>query len=213
MSLDKIDAFVTKYMKILGSNTPRPKIVVRNSIVRWLGRNYFTTAHPETSLIEIQRSILGDDKTLERVVAHEVVHHHNVMSMSPADFAMLKLGMKPSGHGRDFLEGAKKINEVMGENFVTRESDQSYVVAATKPYTILIEPALKTKLGWSWAVKLSDEAKQIIEKKKKESQAKVIVTTDPRWTSGARIKRFAGVAIPHAGTQEEKLLRELYEAA
>lgn len=214
MSLKDAEDYVTKYMAMIGSKkwTPRPTIVVRNSITNWLGRDTFTPSRPETTLMEIQKSILDDKKTLERIIAHETVHHENAMNFTEGQLALIKLGVRPSGHGRDFLAKAALINAVMGSDFVTVKSDQTYVVKGTKPYTILIEPALK-RLGWSWAVKLSDEAKAIIEKKKIENNAKVITTTDPRWASGARIKRFAGVAIPAAGSAEEKLLREMYDAA
>lgn len=214
MSLEKIDAYVTKYMKMIGGNTPRPKIAIKNSVAQWLGQTHYSTAHPETTLIEIQKRILDDEKTLERVVAHEIVHHVNMMSMTTSDFSLLRLGIKPpgTGHGEKFMALAKIINNVMGKDFVTRESDMTYVVGDTKPFTLLIEPVMKTRLGYSIAVKISADAKTVIERKK-ELGAKTVTSTDSRWIGGVRIKKYGGVSLPPQGSENEKLLRELYEAA
>ena len=76
----------------------------------WLGR---ATCHPrvrDRTLIEVQHRLLADPRTLERVVAHEMVHHWQA--------AQDPTGTDPD-HGPKFLEGAAIINRKKGRGFVT----------------------------------------------------------------------------------------------
>jgi len=220
-----IEGFVTKYLAILGmEGGPRPIVKIRNNLVsKWLGLDRWTPGEPTTTLF-LQRSILHDPRSLERVVAHEMVHHRDFLRMTPEELsrlrAMLNVGFKPrDGHGKTFLEGAARINAVMGEDFVNVTSDQTYIKApSTKPYFLLIRPYDRNnpagRLGYSWAVKIMPKAKPLVMRYLGEG-AKLIQVTDEIWTGGkAKINdRYGGMNIPRPGTPHEAMLRELYEKA
>lgn len=192
-----------------------PRIKIRHNLgSKWLGRCRWTSADPKTTTIELQRSILDDPQTLERVFAHEMVHHANFLDLGPVDLAVIQLGIKPEGHGKEFLDLAARINAVMGPGFVSKESDQSYVVDRHgKEFFILVGPYshASTRLGFAWSARLTPEGK---ERAKREIArgARLFRITDSRWAIGkAKIRRFGGLSIPHQGTPEERDLRILYE--
>lgn len=213
-SLGQAEEFVTKYMQILGiADAMRPTLVARNNLgSAWLGRNTFNVTR-NTSLIEIQARILSEPKTLERVVAHEIIHHHDGLKMPTAVAALVKLGIKPNGHGKSFLEGAAKINAVMGKDFVTIRSDEEYVQAPnTKEFFILIAPVSKTplRLGYAWAVRISPEACEWV-KRRMADGAQLFRTKNPRWTHGSKIKKYASFSyIPDPNSEYTKELNRIY---
>jgi hypothetical protein len=181
---------------------------------KWLGRDVWKSGTPKTTTLELRRSILGDPRTLERVVAHEMVHHLNFVSMTPDDIEAARLGIKPPSHGQDFLHGAALVNSVMGDGFVTVTSDQEYVQSPhDKELYVLIAPAFAGRLGWAWAARLSPEAEAIVAEKTREG-GRLVRTTDLQWASGrAKIKKFGGLNLPKAGSPKEAALRALYEGA
>lgn len=212
----QIEGFVTKYAEMLGaSGLPRPIIKLRDNLgSKWLGRCTYRLSSPDTTVIEIQKAILAHERTLERVVAHEMIHHVEALTMTPEERRMLQLGVKPQGHGSDFLAHASKINAVMGNNFVTVKSDQEYVIENTKKkeFYLLIAPLFHRnhpRLGWAWSPRPSPDALEWAQKRVQEG-GKLIKSTDLRWTAGAKLKRFGGLAVP-SNDEEAKLLRELYD--
>jgi len=210
-----VDDLVTKYMDVLHIAGPRPVVVIRSHLGgRWLGRDQWSSRMPETTTMQIQRSILPHPLTLERVVAHEMVHHRNFLAMPREALDFAKYGIKPPAHGRDFLEGAAEVNALMGPGFVTIESDKEYVQAPlTRDLYVLIMPVSRGRLGWAWAARLSPEAEEIVRKKTAEG-ARLVRTNDRTWTAGrAKIRRYGGASVPKPGTPQEAALRELYERA
>src|SRR5271170_429229 len=137
-----IESLITKYMQLLRIDGKRPVVKLRSNIGSlWLGRDTYTTRDTSTTLLEIQKSALHDPRTLERVIAHEMVHHRDHLRMTPRDWELVKIGIRPPSHGKEFLEGAAEINTVMGPNFVTILSDQEYVRAPlAKSYWLLVVP-------------------------------------------------------------------------
>jgi len=112
-----IGALVDKYMSLLGVVGERPILKVRSALgVSWLGRTKWSSHEPHTTTIELQRSIVGDARTLERVLAHEMVHHRDMISMTEGDIAVSRF-VKPESHGAAFMQGAEIINAVMGPGF------------------------------------------------------------------------------------------------
>jgi hypothetical protein len=206
--------YIDKYMGILGVTGPRPAVALRDHLgYGWLGRTIWRPWQPETTLIEIQRAILDDDRTLERVVAHEMVHHRNDTTQTASDFALLKLGIRPEGHGHRFLEGAARINAVMGEGFVTRTSDQSHVkTPSTREYLILIS-SLRSRhgqFGWAWAVRLGPVAKEWVVRKIAEG-SRLVRVRDDRWAhKGPKIERYGRYGLP-TEPEDAEMLRQLYE--
>lgn len=201
----RIEAFIRKYMRILGTSGPLPRVVLKSNLgSTWLGRHtYFPKAGD--SLIEVQREALVDDPTLERIVAHETVHHAEALELSASDRALLKLGARLPGHGEEFRSRAAKINAVMGAGFVTVESDKSYKKAAsTKEFFILILPISGSRLGYAWTVRPSPELLTYIEKKKAEG-ARLVATRDERFVRGAKLKRLGPFSVPADAETQAKL--------
>jgi hypothetical protein len=168
-----------------------------------------STRHDAPGAPAIQRSILGDDRTLERVVAHEVIHHRDALAMSEGEMALLRLGIRPESHGATFREGAARINAVMGPGFVTETSDQECKLThPRKEFVVLVTPLPDGRLGWTWAARLgpkaTDWANELVER-----GSRLVRTTDERWTRGLRIERYGGHSVPK-DDHEAALLRELY---
>lgn len=204
-------------MDMLHVDGQRPTIILRANLgSRWLGRCTFRNSTPPVHMIEIQKRILADPKTLERVVAHEVVHHVNNLQLLPHALAMLKLGVQPPHHGEDFWKLAKAVNEKMGGNFVTVTSDEEYVEALNqKEFFLYIEPAVygPGKLGYAWAVKISEKALKRW-RNRLDSGGKIFRTTDVRWTNcKAKISTdYKGLCFPRK-EEDQILLREIYEGS
>ena len=102
----RVNGYVTKYMGVLQIDGPRPRIeLVGGAVGDWAAR---ADQDPPTTRIELRsRLFAGHDKFLERVVAHEMVHHRNYLS-----------GTEDEQHGPAFREGAALINGIMGRGFV-----------------------------------------------------------------------------------------------
>jgi hypothetical protein len=210
-----IDDLIDKYMQMLSIDGAKPIVVVRSRIgASWLGRDSWTSRMPHTTTLELQRSIVGDPRTLERVVAHEMVHHRDSLAMTPEQLRLVKLGIKPASHGASFRQGASIINAVMGPDFVTTMSDQGYVQAPPeRDLFLLIVPLSEYggRLGYAWAARLSPEALSVVAKRALEG-GKLVRTRDRRWTnSRAKIKRFGGLSVPEAGSPLAAELRALYD--
>ena len=211
--MSTIDDLVDKYMGVLSIRGARPIVHVKTRIgSRWLGLCRWSEKLPHTTTITLDRSIVGDPRTLERILAHEMVHHRDLLNLTPPEIALIKMAIKPEGHGPSFRQGAAIINAVMGPDFVTVTSDQETVQSAPeRDFYLLIAPAYGDTLGYAWAARLSPEALAIVEKKVKEG-GKLLMSRDRRWTYGrAKIKRYVGLNIPKKGSAEELQLRALYE--
>jgi hypothetical protein len=208
-----IEKLIDKHMGILGiRGMATPIIQLRDNVgSQWLGRTVYAPHKlPDTTTIQIQKNILSFPSTLERVVAHEIVHHRDFLKLTPNEKQLIKLGIKPSGHGPNFREGAAKINAVMGPDYVTVKSDQTYEIQqnTSREFYVFIRPAYGDNLGWSWASRISDDMKALISK---NSAGRLVKSSDPRWTVGVKLKRFGGMSLPKG--ESEILLRQIYESA
>lgn len=217
--MSTIDRLVDKYMRMLAIRGKPPIVHVRTRLgASWLGRTRWTSRMPETSTIELLTNILGDPSTLERVLAHEMIHHKNFLEMTPGEIEMAKLGLAPPPHGPNFQRDAAHVNTIMGQDFVTTMSDREtgHVVAPpAREFFLLIAPLHERtrQLGYAWAGRLSPEAKAIVAEKVAQG-GKLLTTRDPQWASGrAKIRRFGGLSVPKEGSPRESELRALYEHA
>lgn len=218
MSVERIRSLVRAYLAMLGiSDVQEPDIVVQDNVgSRWLGRwsmkwKNDLPGHPR---IQIQRSVLSDQRTLERVVAHEVVHHVQYLQLDPAEFNLLRIGIRPLGHGESFRRIAAIVNARVGEGFVTEKSDLEYVVMPSgKRILLLIAPTRIGRLGWQWATRLGPKAHDWVQRKISEGARLVeAYDNDFVWTSGPRIEAWKGWAMP-PDEQAAARLRDLYESA
>ena len=151
---------------------------------------------------------------MERVVAHEVVHHAQYLRLDPAEFQLVRIGVRPIGHGRSFHEIAALLNERMGEGFVTAKSDQEYVVMPSgRRILLLISPTRIGRLGWQWATRIGPKAHDWVERKISEGARLVeAYDNDFIWTSGPRIEAWKGWALP-SDEEVTARLKELYDSA
>jgi hypothetical protein len=218
MSVERIRPLVRAYLSMLGiSDVEEPDIVVQDNVgSRWLGRWSMKWKNdlPGRPLIQIQRAVLSDQRTLERVVAHEVVHHAQYLRMDPSEFNLLRLGIRPIGHGTSFHEIAAILNERVGAGFVTAKSDQEYVVTPSgRRILLLISPTRIGRLGWQWATRLGPKAHDWVQRKISEGARLVeAYDSDFIWTSGPRIEAWKGWAMP-PDEEATARLRDLYESA
>jgi len=214
--IEQIRALIRTYLGMLGIGAvEEPDVVIQHDTgSRWLGRwsMKWKGGLPSRPVIQIQRAVLADPRTLERVVAHEVVHHAQYLRMDPAEIQLVKLGFRSVGHGESFRRIAADLNARMGEGFVTEKSDQEYVVAPSgRKILLLIAPTRAGRLGWQWATRLGPKARTWVERKLAEG-ARLVEWHDDNmiWTSGPRIEAWKGWAIPSDDATASQL-QELYE--
>ena len=156
---------IDELMAILQLNLPGPEIKIVNHInARVLGscswrygkRPILTTSGmvskyvdycDKNTIVILEKAILGDDKTLRRVLAHELCHHAQNLINDTEDFNNMgfdtfRFRQKfKDGHGAEWREYASIFNAKYGADFVTKFSDQSYVLAPNeKPFYVVLEP-------------------------------------------------------------------------
>lgn len=140
-----VDGHVTKYKKLLKIEGERPSIKFRDTPrADWLGLTDWRVGS-HVSTMELQKKILKDDRLLERVVAHEMIHHRDFLGFTKDEIARIKAGIKPDGHGPSFREGAGRINAVMGSDFVVeaiRMPAKGMLVASASALALLLGVAL-----------------------------------------------------------------------
>lgn len=225
----EIGRLVDKYMAMLRISGPPPVVRIRNNLVsRWLGLTTYRWsdapgAPPPTIGIDLQRTILGHQRTLERVVAHEMIHYRDYLKSGDAlekEKAMRRLGLHRfiDEHDARFLQGAALVNAEMGPGFVTITSDQEDVLAKNvKPFFVLIEPwsgnpadiARRGSFGWSWAARLSPQASRRAARAIVRG-ARLVSTTDERWTRGPRMGK-GRVSLP-SDPEDAANLKALYDS-
>ena len=100
IDLSKIANLIDKYLVILqASHTPHPNIKLKDNIAAdVLGTLRHTIPHdpnsPQVRVMEIQKSVMNDAKTLERVVAHETIHLVDSYEYTPQQLSLIRLGIK-----------------------------------------------------------------------------------------------------------------------
>lgn len=205
-NLTLIRQFAVKYGRILGV-TDLPKIAIRDNLSsKWLGR--LTWRNGKENVMEVQARALVDERTLERIVAHEMAHHVEFLELTEQDIARIKVGIRPLSHGERWKELAAQINAVAGAGFVTKNSDHDFVLTTeTKPYLVLINPIGSNTLGYAIGVRLSPRMQTFTDRRLAEG-AKLIRTTDVTWTDGPKIG--GGWAVPRK-PEEQVRLQKLYD--
>lgn len=209
-SLPLIRQFAAKYARILGV-AELPKIVIRDNLnSTWLGRCIYRRG--QQNVMEVQASVLGDEATLERIVAHEMAHHVEYLQMTDEDFAreltLRRLRLAPKDHSKLWYDLAAKINAVAGANFVTKSSDASYVQnTEVKPYLLLVVPLDGSRLGWAVGVRPSPKMKAIIDRQV-AAGGKLFKLTDAELSAGPPIGK--GWRVPREPELQQRL-KKLYD--
>lgn len=203
-----IRQFAVKYARILGV-AELPKFVVRDNLnSSWLGRCIYRQG--QQNVMEVQASVLGDEATLERIVAHEMAHHVEFLMFTEEDLSRLRLPrqLRPKDHSKVWYELAAKINAVAGAGFVTKESDATYVRNTTvKPFVVLVSPIDNSRLGFAVGVRLSPKMRAFADRRIAEG-AKMFQSTDATLSAGPKIGD--GWRVPR-DPELQQALKKLYD--
>lgn len=179
--LSQIDAIVKEMMPVLKAGLPVPEIKISNGQSNTLGECIWRYGYHsvtgesfcgENTTISLQRRICGDERTLRRIIAHELAHHEDSLVNEKKEFeekgfhkfvAQRKM-FRRDGHGPAWLAIAARFNAKYGKNFVTRTSDQDFVIddSNLKPCYVLIEKYYNGNLMWQVANRLSPKAKKYL---------------------------------------------------
>lgn len=207
--------------KLLAEFFPNDKLpppvfrIVDQLSSRWLGRCTFDPKKPITTLIEVQKRVLGDPKSLERILAHELVHHADFMLHSAPLVHDARAYRQQRNSNKDhagwFAEQMQRINGLRGKNFITPTSDEDMVVNNEKPFYVLIrEGQRKDQLGWIWFQRPSAEDKIQIEAILNLYKGKLFQTTDRSFLTKKKMPISTGSFYVPTDKMAEKL-RELYD--
>jgi GNAT superfamily N-acetyltransferase len=177
----------------------------------------------DNTTISIQKSILGDETTLRRIVAHELCHHEDFLVNVKPEFdrmgfhtyKMYKGIRRDDGHGAPWQAIAARFNAKYGTNFVTKTSDQDMVIdrSVTKPYFVLIQNE-NGKLGWQQCSRIGDKQKKYLYSVSQGQYphvypVKLVKTTNPMFMNGPIIGGYGRV---RPGTEEKRVaLQELWD--
>lgn len=214
-----------KFAKLLGLHST-PDLVIRNNLSsKWLGRIHFGgPGFPRPrNLMEIQKKVLHDERTLSRVVAHEMCHHAEFLEMLEKGRSPTSLYRKynPS-HGRDWQAFADKVNRAMGQDFVTVVSDASVtrgeLAPKTRKYLMRIS-WVGAQIAYAISAKLTPKTFGAMtrafayEEYTKRKETRYILLDDARWAHGT-VPNIGSmkISIPR-NAEEVQALEELYAKA
>ena len=183
-SLSDLTALGRKFLKLYfkDDNLPLPEFKIRNNVsAKWLGMTKWLRGSSNTT-IEIQKSILDDEKTLARVLIHELVHHWVFMT-NPAEH----------GHNGPWKVKAEELNKTLGAGYISQTSDESYVKNG-KEYFLVIYPDRGTFIFMS-TVNPSTMQKAKIARHVQDDSARIFRINDPYF---AGVTSFSSTSKPEA---------------
>lgn len=216
-----VEPLIQKYIDFFAAHghpeIPFPKLKYRNDTMpKALGVTTYRASEPDNSTITIQKRIMDDPKTLERIVAHEMIHHLDNMVHKPTQKdidsrnSLKRRGNASGGHGEFFQKWANEINQVEGKDFVTEKSDETYVLKPVdKDIYVLISKLPDGRYSADHSLRISPTQRALIEKRQENSGAKLIVTRDPIFLEAGKIRRGSQSIFREAELQ--KKVKELYE--
>ena len=182
-----------------GDNLPIPRIAIKNNVnAGWLGMCRFMPSRPENTEIWIQKGITQSEKTLERVLTHELVHHWVFLT-----------GQEVSKNGRyvahdgAWARKAEEINQTMGANYVAEKSDEADEIEG-KEFYVIIYVTKEHGLGWMATVSPSAMQKAKIGNIIATQQARIVRSND---SSLVGADKFSITRDPETNA----LLKDLYD--
>jgi len=181
----------------------------------------------ETTIIQLQRSILKDETTLRRIIAHELCHHadnlvngkkliEKYQGTGERGWRMVMNELRQTGHGKGWKEFTLKYNAKYGADFVNEKSDESLVVEKlpVKPYYIALHKRTDGSIVFASASRLGPQAlKHLWYKRSHPDETERFTTTDDQlFVRGAGIGN--GWAVPNADAKDmQERLQELWDKA
>jgi hypothetical protein len=200
---------------------PVPDVKIRDNLgAGWLARHKCTKDKKDV-VIEVQKSILDDDRTLRRCITHEMIHNWQCyFEVEDKDFGrdyqkiMRRVGVDRA-HGDSFQQWADKINKIMGDNYVTKTSDTEYLQSETKEFFILVAPSKSSryagKMSYAYFSRPSEKMKQAIDMSSTYDTARVFKTKNRRFLRGQVFKVYGPLSIP-SDEETQKLLKDIYDS-
>lgn len=216
----KLDRYARKYLNILGMKGPLPVIrIVDQKVWSWLARTLVIPGNPR-SIIEIQKAATIHDETLERIVAHEVIHHFTHTRMHVlAQLLSSLVADQTDNHGKEFLKYARIINKAVGRRgFVTGKYNNSYTIAPKgDKIWLLIVRRFDMQVGFCWTDRPNDRrVKAMLEKMSAlpNASGKFIETSSMDFITGPRVEEES-IAVPFGPDSKKSLalLKKLYETS
>lgn len=221
-----VNKVVAELLPMLGNNLPTPKIKIVNSPRSgWLGRDSWRstfkdgqTSWDETTEIEVQRSAIGDENTLRRVLAHELCHHADSLVNDLGELkkygfhAYRKLLKMKDMHGAGWKAFANIFNAKFGADFVTPKSDASYAVEHVnlRPYNMLLWKSGE-KIYFCVSSRITPKIRKYVDVATTASnEYKFLITAEPRFVHGATIGSGWSYVKP-SDTEGAEKLRELWD--
>lgn len=204
-------------MPVLGVQLPEPELkIVNQPRANWLGQDNWQLRYDprkgmewdETTTISLQRSILNDENTLRRIIAHELCHHAEALTTSLAkaqeqksrnlgDWGFKELGryLRSNDHGPEWRKYAQKFNAKYGADFVTKTSDETYAVEdqELRPYHILLKRDYDGQLAYEVSSRITAKMKRQLDRmasEKEGTEYRLTQTNDRRFYEGNLIGSF-----------------------
>lgn len=179
-----------KYIDEFFPGLGMPDFEIVNRIrVNWLGRAVMKAgikdgkkAGMERPLVYLQKSILSDEKSLERIVAHELIHCYEYQEgewyieffNSEPSKQRRMMRYQPDGHGEFFRKYAAKINSVKGDGFVSEKSDETVVVKHDdRKFYLVVEKYKDGKMAISSFLKKTPIIKAEIKRRAETQEVKI----------------------------------------
>ena len=196
--------------EIIGKFFPNLKMpvfrIVHHTLPKYLGKakyraKYITKGDGRKELVskiivEIQNSILDDERTLFRTVAHELIHVWQYNNPDVFDPSSGRFTHGENAHGKAFTGMAANMNAVYGPDYVTETSDALDVISQEKEFFIIIQPHEKTnKFGMTKVVRPSKEQKIEIADRIQNKKAHVFKTKDATFETVSNIKQYGGYSV------------------
>lgn len=135
-SVSDITALCRKYLKLYfwdehladHLQLPVPEIKIRNNVASpVLGKCLWRRGASNTT-IELQKSIVDNEKTLDRVLIHELIHHYVFLT-----------GQKDGdGHEGAWKQKAEELNKILGAGYISQTSDESYEKNGKEYYLVIV---------------------------------------------------------------------------
>lgn len=181
-------------------NLPEPQIRIADyTRSKWLGRTEWRHGDPNTTIV-LQKAICYDEETLLRVLAHELVHHEQMLkvwSTYPGGKEFNRRTKAEGGHGWVFKEIAERWNAKHGKDFITAKSDESYEKQFTeRPFFVFLSRTTWGAPRWQAAIRISGKQKIWMSGKNMED-FRLVQTTDQDFVNAPNIGPRRGWEYPH----------------
>lgn len=186
----RIEPMLDKYVEMLGMDPRyRPRVVfVSRLAADHMGRAVWHSDTPGEGYIEIQKVAAGGPlRELERIVAHEMIHHANYAEFF-RDYTWrdgIQILKKMDMHGSQFRRLMDIVNEKEGKDFVTVTTDliTKEGIGESKPYYVIFQTFDHRgirRTGVAWAAQLPKDTRLLREQVR--DGAALVRTTDPLFT-------------------------------